>query len=289
MRKSAFISCLALVISLQASPVSASITQQWDSKTKIEGLVTIPQGTVVTVSPGTKITVGSKAKIIVQGELLAPQGLSLVGGNWLGLVVSGSATLTNFVQKGAQQPFHVTDGGSLTINGGVISGIKDPSLVDGAFVASNLHYQKGRGDGIVSQKPGATISIDKGRFSGSARGAGDFFSLSAGQSLTITNSSITKVHCAFHITGVENMKLDNLVIENNAYGFMMYGSSDQGSRVITNSIITNNDFGFDEGSGYTKNGAISISNSYIKKNSTDLGLFTKKVVITSPRSKRTTP
>jgi len=87
------------------------------------------------------------------------------------------------------------------------------------------------------------------------------------------------------------MQLDNVLIENNSYGFMMYGSSDAGVRTIKNTTITNNDFGFDEGSTYTKNGVITISNSYIKKNSTDLGLFTKKVTISSPSSKplKTTP
>ena len=81
------------------------------------------------------------------------------------------------------------------------------------------------------------------------------------------------------------MKLDRVVMENNAYGFMMYGSSDSGLRTITNTTITNNDFGFDEGSSFTKNGPIKISNSFLKNNKTDLGLFTKKVIITSPASK----
>ena len=85
------------------------------------------------------------------------------------------------------------------------------------------------------------------------------------------------------------MQLDNVDIENNAYGFMMYGSSDAGTRTIKNTIITNNDFGFDEGDSGTKNGIITISNSYIKKNNTDLGLFTKKITILSPYSKPLRP
>lgn len=277
---------LGLLIALFLVPplpsASAVIAEQWNSQTKIDGVVTIPVATVVTVAPGTKITAGPGAKIIVLGELRAPKGLSIIGSDWQGLVVSGSAVLTDFVEKGARQSLYVTAGGFLKIVGGDISGVKGPSQIDGTLMAQNLRYDKGSGDGIVSIKETGVISVDGGRFLGSARGAGDFFSISAGQVLTVVNSSITKVHCAFHITGVRNMKLDNLVIKDNAYGFMMYGSSESGEKTIKNTTITNNDFGFDEGSSFTRNGVINISNSFIKNNKTDLGLFTKNVFISSP-------
>ncbi|MCX6436945.1 MAG: hypothetical protein NTW39_06040 [Actinobacteria bacterium] len=276
---------VALLLTTPLTTADAVTAMQWNSQTKISGVVTIPVGTIVTVAPGTKITVGAGAKIIVLGQLLAPKGLTLTGSNWKGLVVSGSAVLTDFVEKGALQPFYVTAGGSLDINGGNISGINGASLVDGTFTAKNLHYVKGSGDGITSTKASGSISVDAGKFSGPGRGVGDFFSLSAGELLKVTNSSITKVHCAFHITGLKNMQLDGVNIENNAYGFMMYGSSDAGARTITNTTITNNDFGFDEGASSIKNGAITISNSYIKNNKKDLGLFTNKVTISSPSSK----
>lgn len=277
-----------LVAFFLASPLptsSAAMAVQWDSKIKIEGVVTIPLGTVVTVAPGTKISVGPGGKIVVLGELRAPKGLSLIGADWEGLVVSGSAALTDFVQKGARRSLFVTAGGTLKIVGGDISGVNGPSQIDGTLMAQNLRYDKGSGDGITSVKATGVITVDGGRFVGSARGAGDFFSLSAGQALTVRNSSITKVHCAFHITGVNNMKLDNVVIENNAFGFMMYGSSEVGVKTIKNTTITNNDFGFDEGSSFTKNGIINISNSFIKNNGTDLGLFSKKVTFSSPAKK----
>lgn len=279
------IAAAVIIMSAAAIAPASATTTQWNSQTKIVGVVTIPADTVVTVAPGTKITVGRGAKIVVVGQLLAPKGLSLIGDNWSGLVISGNAVFTDFIQKGAKRSFHVTAGGSLQINGGDISGVRGSSLVDGTFRAKNLRYDKGRGDGITIEKATGVISVDGGRFTGSARGAGDFFSLSAGQSLSVTNSTITKVHCAFHITGVENMKLDRVVMKNNAYGFMMYGSSDSGVRTITNTTITNNDFGFDEGSSFTSNGLIKISNSFIKNNKVDLGLFTKKVTISSPAGK----
>jgi len=278
---------MALIAFLFVAPSTsahAATNVEWNSQTKITGVVTIPADTVVTVAPNTKITVAAGAKVVVLGQLLAPKGLTLTGSDWQGLVVNGSAVLTNFVEKGARQSFYVATGGTLEISGGNISGVKGASLVDGTFTAKNINYVKGRGDGITSSKVTGSISVDGSKFSGPARGSGDFFSLSNGQSLTVTNSSVTKVHCAFHITGLKNMHLDNVNIENNAYGFMMYGSANDGVRTITNSTITNNDFGFDEGTTYTKNGVITISNSYIQKNKTDLGLFTKKVTISAPAS-----
>lgn len=279
----------ATLIALPFSSADAATAVQWNSQTKIDGEVTIPFGTVVTVAPGTKITVGAGGKIIVLGELRAPQGLTIIGSNWEGLVISGIAVLNDFVEKGARQSLYVTSGGSLKIIGGDISGVNGPSQIDGTFTAKNLRYDKGSGDGFISVKETGVISVDGGKFLGSARGAGDFFSFSAGQELTVMNSSITKVHCAFHITGIKNMYLDSVVIENNAYGFMMYGSAESGIKTIKNTTITNNDFGFDEGSSFTKNGNINISNSYIKNNKKDLGLFTKKVAISSPSSRALHP
>ena len=280
---------IAIFLAPPLPPASAAAAVQWNSQTKIDGEVIIPSGIVVTVAPGTKITAGTGGKIIVLGELRAPKGLTIIGSNWEGLVISGSAVLTDFVEKGARQSLYVTAGGSLKIIGGDISGVRGPSQIDGTLIAQNLRYDKGSGDGIISVKETGVISVDGGKFLGSARGAGDFFSFSAGQSLTVMNLSITKVHCAFHITGVKNMQLNNVVINNNAYGFMMYGSSDAGLKTIKNTTITNNDFGFDEGSSFTKNGSINISNSYIKNNKTDLGLFTKKVFISSPSKKALHP
>lgn len=281
-------SVIPLVTLLLVTPLTtahAATSLEWNSQTKITGVVTILADTVVTVAPGTIITVADGAKIVVLGQLLAPKGLTLTGNDWHGLVINGSAVLTDFVEKGANQSFHVAAGGSLEINGGDISGIKGESLVDGTFKAKNIKYVKGPGNGITSSQDSGSVTVDGGKFSGVARGAGDFFSFSAGQSLTVTNSSVTKVHCAFHITGIKNMRLDNVLIENNAYGFMMYGSSSAGVRTIKNTTITNNDFGFDEGGSFTRNGLITISNSYIKKNKKDLGLFTQNVVISLPANK----
>lgn len=93
---------------------------------------------------------------------------------------------------------------------------------------------------------------------------------------------MTGSHCAFHVLGLTSMKLNNDTIHGNSYGFMMYGSSNSGSKSISNTSIKNNLVGFDEGSASTHNGVIMISHSAISSNGQDLGLYTGKVKIISP-------
>ncbi len=260
----------------------ASTTVQWNSTTELKGKVEIPAGQTVTVAPNTKIIVQDGTEITVNGTLNAPAGLSLTGKSWSGLVVAGTALLTDFREKGALESFRVEPSGSLTIHGGTISGILGSSNVEGTFFADSLNYNKGTGGGITSMNGTGSITIDNSVLTGAGKNTGDFFELFGVKSITLTNSKMTGSHCAFHVTGLQNMKLDKNSIYGNSYGFMMYGSSDTGTKTITNTSIKNNAFGFDEGSASTHNGSILISNSAIKNNGKNLGLYTGKVKIVSP-------
>lgn len=264
-----------------ASAHSASSTT-WDSKTRIQGNVTIAVGEVVTVAPKSIIQVAAGAKIVVAGTLLAPSGMVLTGKNWSGLEISGLAQLSEFEEFGASSSFRVTPTGKLEIHGGKISGVNGASSVEGTLIADHLHYDKGDGAGITADSGKGSIVIDQSILTGSGRSSGDFFSLSGLKSINLTNSKMSGSHCAFHVTGVKNMSLNNVQISDNAFGFMMYGSDKLGIRNITQTVITNNDFGFDEGSASTRQGKISISQSYIKANGKDFGLYTGKVKVTAP-------
>jgi hypothetical protein len=270
---------IALSLPLSISPVHAATGETWDSLTRIDGDVTIAAGQTVTVAANTVINVKDGAKIIVAGTLIAPSGLVLAGKNWVGMEISGFARLTDFQASGASTTFQITPSGRLEIYGGKISGVKGASIVEGVLVAERLQYDKGDGAGIESGSGKGSISIDQSILTGSGRASGDFFALSGLRSISLTNSQMSGSHCAFHVTGVDTMILKNNYISDNAYGFMMYGSSKSGTRKITRTTITNNAFGFDEGSASTRNGAITISQSYIKGNGKDLGLFTGKVKI----------
>lgn len=264
------------------APVHAAATTTWDSSTRIEGVVTIGTGQEVTVAPNTVITVKDGAKIIIAGTLIAPAGLVLKGKSWAGLEITGLAQLTNFEESGARSSFRVAPTGKLELHGAKISGVKGASNVEGILIADHLQYDKGAGAGIQAFSGKGSISIDQSTLTGSGRTSGDFFSFSGLKSISLTNSQMSGAHCAFHVTGVENMVLNNDYIFDNAYGYMMYGSSTVGIRKITQTTITNNAFGFDEGSASTRNGNITITKSYIKGNGKDLGLYTGKVKISDP-------
>jgi len=273
----------ALVVSvLSSSHAVAASTVIWNAQTVLKGQVTIPVGQTVTVAPHTKIVVKEGTKITINGTLNAPSGFSLTGKSWSGLVILGTALLSNFQESGASTSFRVGPKGSLTIHGGDISGVLGASVVEGNFVADSLRYDKGAGGGINSSNGTGSITIDNSVLTGAGRDTGDFFGLYGVKSITLTNSKMTGSHCAFHVTGLQDMKLDHDSIYENAYGFMMYGSSELGTRTITNTTIKNNSVGFDEGSSSTHNGSIVISNSTIRGNGKDLGLYTGKVNIVSP-------
>ena len=271
----------AILVTLFLIPQTAEAltNASWDSKTVLKGEVLIAKGETVTVAPNTKIKVAPGTKITVLGTLLAPSGLTLTGKSWTGLSIKGVAKLKNFSLSGASTPFLVESTGSLTINQGKFNNLSGASNVEGKFVATGLTYEKPAGNGINSNNPSASIAIKDSTFTSSAKYNGDFFGLSGAKSFSLTNSSITGVHCALHVQGVTNMKLDKDTISGNVYGFMMYGSSLDGKKTITNTTIKNNEYGIDEGSARNKNGPILISNSIIKDNGKDLQLFTGAIKV----------
>jgi len=257
----------------------ASSNNTWDSKTNLKGDVVIPAGKTITVAPNTKINVAPGTKITILGNLNAPSGLTLTGNSWTGLHVKGKANLKNFTLTGATTPFYVDTTGTFTINGGKISNVAGPSVVAGKFVTNSLNYEKPAGNGINTNGKTGTITIDKSKFTSSAKNNGDFFGLTGVKSFSLTNSSITGSHCAFHVQEMESMKLDNITITGNVYAAMLYGSSMSGAKTINKAVIKNNEFGIDEGSAKNRNGNILITNSTISGNGKDLQLYTTAIKV----------
>ena len=251
----------------------------WNSSTHLQGVVVIPLGETVSVSPKTSISLSAGTKVIVNGALEALAGLTLLGTSWDGLVINGSANLVRFNESGAQISFQVNPKGKLVINNGNISGASGASIVEGSFTADHLNYDKGSGGGIDSYSGTGSVSISNSSLHGSGRNTGDFFGMYKVKSISLSNSVMNGSHCAFHILSLQNMSLRNDKIQDNSYGFMMYGSSPLGTKTILNTSITNNSFGFDEGSSSTNNGAITISHSFISGNGQDLALYTGKVKV----------
>lgn len=278
---------IPLLLSIAIAPYAhGATTVVWNSSTHLQGVVVIPVGETVSVSPKTSISLSAGTKVIVNGALEAPAGLTLSGGNWGGIVVNGSANLVHFNESGAQISFQVNAKGKLVINNGNISGVRGASVVEGRFTADHLNYDKGSGGGIDSYGGTGSVDISNSSLHGSGRNTGDFFGMYNVKSISLSNSVMNGSHCAFHILSLQNMSLKNDKIQDNSYGFMMYGSNPLGTKTIINSSITNNSFGFDEGSPSTHNGAITISHSFISGNGQDLGLYTGKVKVVAALDKK---
>jgi hypothetical protein len=216
--RAAVIRCIVVVLSglavtsssAHAATNTAATKIEWNSQTVLKGQVTIPIGQTVTVAPNTKIIAKDGTKIIIDGRLIALSGFSLTGKSWSGLVVTGTALLSDFHETGASTSFRVGPTGSLTIHGGDISGVLGASDVEGKFLADSLRYDKGAGGGINSNNGTGSITIDNSFLTGAGRESGDFFGLYGIQSITLTNSKMTGAHCAFHVTGLQDMKLDHV-------------------------------------------------------------------------------
>ena len=276
-----------LFLAIAIAPCAHGATSVvWNSSTHLQGVVVIPVGETVSVSPKTSISLSAGTKIIVNGALEAPAGLTLSGSNWGGIVINGSANLLHFSESGAQISFQVNAKGKLAIKNGNISGISGASIVEGSFTADHLNYDKGSGGGIDSYSGTGSVNISNSSLHGSGRNTGDFFGMYNVKSISLSNSVMNGSHCAFHILSLQNMSLKSDKIQDNSYGFMMYGSTPVGTKTILNTSITNNSFGFDEGSSSTHNGAITISHSFISGNGQDLGLYTGKVKVVAALDKK---
>jgi hypothetical protein len=197
----------------------------------------------------------------------------------------GRASLTNVTIADERSPFTVAPSGSLTLANVKVAQAAEQSSIDGTLHAVALDYNKGAGEGFTALKGTAKITLINSHLHGDGPSTGDMLSMRNGDSLTVVNSDVTGAHCAFHILGLNKLLLDHANIHENSYGFMMYGTSTSGTRVIKSSNIQNNqDFGIDEGSKFNHNGPIRIEGSYIANNGQDLARYTSAITVTNPAS-----
>jgi hypothetical protein len=294
--------------SASTAPVTATTAPRLLNVSRpINSVLTVPAGQTMTVSPGAHLRFTAGASLMVRGTLVVAGPISLSGAGWAGIVVAeggtlelqrasiagaanpitvlrgARATLNHVTITGENSPFTVLGGGSLSLNTVTVARAQEQSFIDGTLSAISLDYNKGSGEGFTALKGTAQITISRSHLYGDGPSTGDMLSMRRADSLSVTGTEITGAHCAFHIIGLNSLALDHANIHGNSYGFMMYQTSSQGTRVITNSNIDNNlDYGIDEGSAANPNGPITVSNSYIAQNGKDLALFTHAITVSSP-------
>jgi len=85
-------------------------------------------------------------------------------------------------------------------------------------------------------------------------------------SIQVSYTEIKAVHCAFHIERMTNLAVSYVNATGDSYGFMLYGSLDQGTRTVDSMNIDGElQWGIDEEDGDI-NGPISITNCYFASN-----------------------
>jgi len=282
-------------------------THVLDISRAVSGVVTVPAGQTMTIRPGSHLRFPSGESLLVKGTLVVAGPVTLAGPGWSGIVVArggrldlaqasidgatdpitvdgaGHASLTHVTITGESSPFTVAQTGSLSLDTVTVARARAQSSIDGDLHATGLNYDKGAGEGFTALTGTARITIEKSVLHGDGPSTGDMLSMRSGDSLTVTATEITGAHCAFHLIGLNSLALDHANIHGNSYGFMMYQTSAAGTRVIKASdIVDNRDFGIDEGSKNNTNGPITVENSYIARNGTDLALYTNAITVTNP-------
>ena len=269
--------------------ISADAT--WANGMTISEATTIAAGVTVTIAKGATINVAAGVVITVAGTLTATAGTPhaiLTGTGWTGMVipaggtitadslditgaatpmdVTGNATYDNATITGANTAIDVEINGTLSMTGATITGTLGESFINGAFTASHLDYERGPGEGVQIANAASVVKIDNSTFHGTGDVAGDMIISNACESLTMTYTAITGCHCAYHFGGITSFDIENMDINSDSYGFMMYGSSPTaGTRVFKNSNVeTEAAAGIDE-SG--TNGAITVSGVYFDTSS----------------------
>lgn len=268
-----------------------SADETWDTGKAITSNKTIGAGVTVTVAPGAAVSMGDGVAITVKGTLkvaAADNHAKLSGASWQGLVIAedgkldadgleitgaksgiwtqpGNAptTFKNGVLEAAT-PFKMESGSNLTVDHVKVKA-GGGSAIAGTFVANYMDYDKGTGGGITQNDPAGTMTINNSNLHGG--GGGDYVISNAGKKVTVTRTSISGSHCAFHFSGsgegagTESFLIDGVDVKLNGVGGMLYNSGAGPNEVKNSNFSDNNEY--DISFGGNANGTITFTNTYV--------------------------
>jgi hypothetical protein len=268
----------------------------WEDGTELSVPTDIAAGVTVTIAPGATIHVASGVQLTIDGTLTAAGGAEAAltsDSSWAGILVDkgGTLTLTNVdiantsvaaisVNAGAANvtydsgtisasvaPFAIQAGAKVTTSHATVKGSLGTTRVQGELDAEYLDYDANGQDGITTESDTAVLSLQDSELHGISGQTGDgVVSYLGAQSITVAYTEIKNIHCAFHIERIMNLDVSYVNATTDSYGFMLYGSLDQGTRTVTAMNIDNElQWGIDEEDGDV-NGPITITNTYFGSN-----------------------
>lgn len=283
--------------SLPPDASSTTADETWaDGKTIAQSTV-IEAGVTVTIAPGAKIAIAANATVVVKGTLTASSvatHATLGDGNaaWGGIVVAQGGTLALdgvdlkkggiHVQAGdasAKWDHGAFDGGSASLGiapftvdkGGTFStahaSVVNPgarSLIKGTFTASYLDYLKSATYAIYTNDPSAVVSIEDSTFHSNLGNVGDDVLETIGvQKFHVAYTDIGGAHCGFHFESPDNasIDIDHVTVHGVQNGADIWGSSQSGTKTITNSNFLDSNEGLDVQDN--ANGPTTVTNCYV--------------------------
>jgi hypothetical protein len=107
----------------------------------------------------------------------------------------------------------------------------------------------------------ATLSIEDSTLHGSGPVADFLVSNGGAATFHVAHTEITNVHCAFHFDEITAFDISYTNIHDNAWGFMLYGSENTGTRTVSYSNVENNSTYAYEAQG--TNGPITFDHCYV--------------------------
>jgi hypothetical protein len=301
---SAALGCSSPAPTLDSKP-KASTDEIWDTGTKLEGEVVIPEGRTVEIAKGALIEAAPGTVIVVEGVLRASakdKRAKITGTDWKGIAVakdgilalegvdledpvialdiaSTNAKYSHGAISYATTPFQVAAGGKLVAAHTRVFETGGESKISGAFEGSYLDYDSKGFDGFDTVADGATVTVTDSKMMGDGIVNGDMFvSRSLGQ-FKVSHTEIFNIHCAFHFNNVTDFDISFVSVHGNKVGFMLYGSDQSGTKIVTRSnIFENASFGVEEGGA---NGLITFKDGYWASNGQNFKQLTSAITMTN--------
>jgi hypothetical protein len=278
-----------------ATPVISS-NETWADGKQLTTPITIAADAVVTIAAGATIHATDGIQITVLGTLTSAGGAEATitsATTWSGILVEKGGTLSLnavdlantsvgaiSVNAGAAAasydsgtitasvaPFAVQAGAKLTTSHATVKGSLGTSRIQGELDASYLDYDANGQDGITAESDTAVVSVEDSELHGITGQTGDMIvSYEGAETIHVAYTEIKNVHCAFHIERMSNLDVSFVNATGDSYGFMLYGSLDQGTRTVDSMNIDGElQWGIDEEDGDI-NGPIAITNAYFANN-----------------------
>ncbi len=173
-------------------------------------------------------------------------------------------------------------GGSLSMTGSSIAGSLGWSRINGNLTLSHFDYASNGNEGVTIANAASVVKIDNSNFHGTGDDTADMIVSDACASLTMTYTVITGCHCAYHFNDITSFDLENMNLNGDSYGFMMYGSEPTtGTRVFKNSNVETMAVAGIAEAG--TNGAITVSGVYFDTSS-KLDLTDQEITVSDPSS-----